>query len=443
MHIVIIGNGIAGITTARHIRKQSDHQITVISGESDYFYSRPALMYIYMGHMEQSHTEPYERSFWEKNRIQLKRAWVSKVEPQAKLITFKDGSSMDYDTLVLATGSQSNFFNWPGQDLKGVQGLVNLQDLAQMEANTKDVKQAVIVGGGLIGIEMAEMLRTRHIAVRFLVRETHYWGNILRREEGLLVGRHMAEHHVQLDTETQLKEIVGDEQGRVKAVITDKGEAIPCQFVGITAGVHPNIDLAKASQLETKRGILVNQFLETKDPHIYAVGDCAEITDEQGNHRVEQLWYTGRMQGEALAKTICGARTAYNRGVWFNSAKFFDIEYHTYGQLLAQVPDWERSFYREHANGKQCIRLVYRADDQVLTGMNAFGIRYRHQVFERWLQEKRTLGYVFEHLEEANFDPEFFRRFEEQMVHQYNRMDPNQPPIKLRKKRRWFLGVGA
>jgi NAD(P)H-nitrite reductase large subunit len=152
-HIVIIGNGISGITAARHIRKRSDHRITVISSETEHFFSRTALMYIYMGHMQYAHTKPYEDFFWEKNRIELKHARVAKVDFGTSELHFEDGEKMVYDDLILATGSQPNKFGWPGQDLKGVQGLYSFQDLETMERDTKGISNAVIVGGGLIGIE--------------------------------------------------------------------------------------------------------------------------------------------------------------------------------------------------------------------------------------------------------------------------------------------------
>ena len=119
--MVIIGNGIAGITAARHIRKRTDHRITVISGETDHFFSRTALMYIYMGHMTFENTQPYEPYFWKKNRIDLVRDWVTSVDPQSKKLSLQQKGSMDYDILILATGSTPNKFGWPGQDLRGAQ----------------------------------------------------------------------------------------------------------------------------------------------------------------------------------------------------------------------------------------------------------------------------------------------------------------------------------
>ena len=139
-HVVIIGNGISGVTAARHIRKLSNKRITIISAETDYFFSRTALMYVYMGHMKFEHTQPYENWFWEKNRIELKKGFVETVDYASKILSLAGGDQVTYDRLILAVGSKSNKFGWPGQDLKGVQGLYSKQDLDLMEENTSDIK---------------------------------------------------------------------------------------------------------------------------------------------------------------------------------------------------------------------------------------------------------------------------------------------------------------
>ncbi len=421
-HLVIIGNGISGITVARHVRKRSDMKITVISKETDYFFSRTALMYIYMGHMKFEHTKPYEDWFWEKNRIDLIRAYAIDVDVDNKTVYLEDGTTLVYDKLVIATGSKSNKFGWPGQDLPGVQGLYSYQDLELLEKNTKNIHHAVIVGGGLIGIELAEMLHSRNIPVTFLVREEYYWDNILPKDEAKLITRHIREYGMGLKLNTNLKEILPGDDGRVCAVITEFDEKIPCQLVGLTPGVHPNIDLAEKTKIATNRGVLVNEYLETNIPDVYACGDCAEIVVKgEERHRIEQLWYTGKLQGLALAKTICGERTRYKRGIWYNSAKFLDIEYQTYG-FVSNVPrEGESSFYWEHPDGRHCVRIVYQSDTEAVVGMNFFGIRMRHPVCERWIKEGRSIDYVIAHLPEANFDPEFYKRYETDIVAEYNR----------------------
>ena len=437
--IAIIGNGISGITAARHIRKRGNDEIVVISGETDHFFSRTALMYIYMGHMTYEHTKPYEDWFWTKNNIQLLRAWVQELNPETKTLQLSDGKSVTYDELIIATGSKSNKFGWPGQDLPGVQGLYNFQDLELMEANTKGIERAVIIGGGLIGVEMAEMLRTRHIEVTFLIREAEFWNVVLPEEEAKLIGRHIIEHHIDLRKQTELKEINAGEDGRVKGVTTSTGEFISCQYVGLTVGVSPNVDFLKSSGLEINRGVLIDRFFRTNLAHVYAIGDCAEFREPLPNRRpVEQVWYTGRMHGETLARTIMGEETEYKPGIWFNSAKFFDIEYQTYGHVWNTLREDETQFYWEHPDGKKCIKLVYHKDTSQLHGVNTFGIRLRHEIFDRWLREKRDIKYVLENLDKANFDPEFFKKHEKDIIGHFNQSNPSNL-VKLPSSR--FFGI--
>ena len=131
-HIVIIGNGIAGITAARHIRKLSNKRITIISAEAEHFFSRTALMYVYMGHMRWQDIKPYEDWFWKKNRLELKKGYVESVDTDTKTLHFKEGDSITYDKLIIATGSTTNSFGWEGLDLNGVQGMVSKQDLESL-----------------------------------------------------------------------------------------------------------------------------------------------------------------------------------------------------------------------------------------------------------------------------------------------------------------------
>lgn len=428
-HVVIIGNGISGITLARHIRKLSDKKITIISAESDYFFSRTALMYVYMGHMKFEHTQPYENWFWKKNNIELKKGYVNKIDTENKTLHFAEGDQMSYDTLVIATGSKPNKFGWPGEDLKGVQGLYSKQDLENLEVyapNNKVCKHGVIVGGGLIGIELAEMLNSRNIPVTFLVRESSFWNSVLPESESQMINRHIKNHHINLKLSSNLEEIISDENGKVKSIIIEgTGEEIPCDFVGLTAGVSPNIPFLKESKIETNKGVLVNRFLETNIKDVYAIGDCAEQREAIGNRRpVEAVWYTGRMMGETLAQTICGNKTEYKPGHWFNSAKFLDIEYQTYGWVNTDKgkPDYEAHFHWKHEDDTKCITIAYHKDTNQFLGINTFGIRLRHDVFDKWLSEKRNLDYVINHLEVANFDPEFYKRFENQIKASYHKI---------------------
>ena len=435
MHLVVIGNGIAGTTAARYVRKAVDWDITIISSETKHFYSRTALMYIYMGHMNYEHTKPYEDHFWENNRFNLIYDHVTDIDTEAKSLTLRESDPVSYDKLIIATGSRPNKFGWPGQDLKGVSGLYGMGDLDEMEQYTQNIDRAVIVGGGLIGIEVAEMLHSRDIPVTFLVREESYWNNALPPEESEMVNREILRHHVDLRLATELKEIIPDAEGRVEAVVTNSGERISCQFCALTPGVHPNIEMVKQTDVETDRGVLVNRYLETNVPDVYAAGDCVQFREpEPESPAIEQLWYTGRLQGEALAKVLMGNRQPYERGIWFNSAKFMTIEWQTYGRVPPSLPDDCETFLWQHPEESLLLRINYRADNRAVVGFNVMGIRLRHKMCEQWIAEEKPIEEVLPQLGLANFDPELHRSYESQIIEHYNTQNPDHH-IRLKQKR--------
>ncbi|MBF8965490.1 NAD(P)/FAD-dependent oxidoreductase [Pontibacter sp. FD36] len=437
-HVVIIGNGISGVTCARHLRKRdSSSRITIVSGETQHFFSRTALMYIYMGHMKYEHTKPYEDWFWEKNRLDLVQDWVTSIDFEQKRLAFNNREPLKYDILVLALGSKSNLFDWPGQDLQGVQGLYSYQDLQSMEVNTRGCQRAVVVGGGLIGIEMAEMLRSRDIPVTFLVREQAFWDNVLPLEEAQLVGRHIREHHIDLRLGAELERILDDGTGNVKAVVTKDGEEIPCQFVGLTVGVSPNIDLVRNTRLEISKGILVDEHFATNIPNVFAIGDCVEYRTPPPMRRpVEQVWYTGRMHGETLAHNLAHEPVPYKPGPWFNSAKFLDIEYQTYGLVPSKWEEPVGSFYWEHPAGKKCLRLLFDNSTRQLLGVNIFGMRLRHELFDEALRSNTAVEEVLEQLHKANFDPEFYDRHYAEILQKFNQQFGTNLQLRREKKQK-------
>jgi len=397
-HTVIIGNGIAGTTAARWIRKLSDQRITMISSESKHFFSRTALMYIYMGHMRFEDTKPYEDWFWDKNRIDLVLDHVTGIDFKNKTLQLKFGEPMKYDY-------------------------------------SKGLERAVICGGGLIGIEMAEMFHSRHIPVSMLVRETNYWDNVLPPEESEMISQHILKNGIDLKLGVNLGEIKDDGNGKAKSVVVkETGEEISCGYVGLTAGVSPNVGWLKDTELEIERGIMVNDKLETSVPGVYAIGDCAQMRNPKpGRRNIEAIWYTGRMMGETVAYGICGKPVEYNPGIWFNSAKFIDIEYQVYGDMPAQHDDKTTSLFWKHSDNEKSVRINYDTETGSVKGFNLFGIRYRHEVCEKWIKEKSHIEEVLQNLGLANFDPEFYKQYEAEIIELYNRKTGRK--LELKQKR--------
>ena len=276
-----------------------------------------------------------------------------------------------------------------------------------MESRSPKIKHAVIVGGGLIGIEMAEMFHSRHIPVTMLVRESSYWAGVLPPEESAMVNREIRAHGIQLILEDELQSIQGDEHAGVTGITTRKGEKIPCEFVGLTIGVTPNIGWLIASDLETRRGILVDAYLQTNVPDVYAVGDAAELREPMpGRRAIEPVWYTGRMMGETVAANVLGAAIPYNPGTWFNSAKFFTIEYQVYGHVPVVYDGLNDFCYWEDPKGKRSIRLVWDRENKAVKGFNLMGVRFRQEVCVRWIETATPIDEVVRQLALAHFDTE-------------------------------------
>lgn len=407
MRFVIVGNGVAGVTAALALREREPKaEITVVSGETDFFFSRTALMYAYMNQLPRRSLEPYERKVWNAQRIQLVRDWVQAIQPDE--VVLRSGERMPFDKLLIATGSAPNSPDWPGLAAvrDGVVNFVSMQDLDACEYLTLSTKRAVVVGGGLIGIELVECLRYHGVDVTFLVREPWYWPSALNREEADIVTAHIAEHGVDVRLADEVAEVLSDSSGRVSAIVTKAGDRISCQMLGITIGVRPAIDWLRGGPIAVDRGVIVNSAFRANVPGIFAAGDCAEIHREGHAPLVEQIWYSAKRQGRLAALSMLGDPIRYEPPTFFNSSKFFEIEYTTVGEVNGLPDDARHHFFalrRKHTS----IRIVEH-DGRVI-GFNMLGSRWNHNLMEQWIAERRTYAYVAQHLPSAQFDPEFER----------------------------------
>ncbi len=408
MHYAIIGNGVAGVTAAFTLRQRdSKADITLISGESEYFFSRTALMYSYMDLMDFPALEPFERKSYDAQRIRRVKDWVTGI--REGVLTLQNGGAMEFDRLLLATGSVANAILWPGleQVRDGAVNFVTRQDLEACERLTPTTRRAVVVGGGLIGIELVECLRHHGVEVTFLVREPWYWPMSLDQEEASMISSHIKEHGVDLRLEEEVASVSPGADGRVAAVVTNKGERLDCQMLGITAGVRPAIDwLRDGGALQLGRGIIAGPNFATSLPGVFAAGDCAEIHRPGEEPLIEQIWYSAKRQGELAARAMLGDAIDYRPPTFFNSSKFFKIEYTTVG-LVTKAPAEARHFYHRLPGKNQSVRIV--SLDNAVIGFNMLGSRWNHNVFERWIAERRSPAEAVARLAEAQFDVEFGR----------------------------------
>jgi NADH oxidase (H2O2-forming) len=410
MHVVIIGNGCAGVNAAIELRKQdSEATISIISDETDYHYSRTALMWGYTGQLAPRDMEPFERSFWDQMKFDRIRKRVSRIDPAAKKIRFDDLSEANYDKLLLATGGAPNMFGWPGQELDGVGNFTNMRHLETLIGLKPRIKRAVIVGGGLIGIELVEIMLHHGVETTFLLREPWYWKLMLHEREARIVEGLIEQAGAKVIHEDEIGSIEG-ENGRVARLVTKGGKTIDCDYVGIAVGVHANTELCKDAGIAIGRGIIVDPSMKSSVPDIWAAGDCAEIHyPGQEGPVAEQLWYTGIKQGVSAARSICGEPVRYERGIAYNSAQFMTYDFCTVGQMKQFRPDAQEEIAQGKWNGDKDWTCRIAHENQQVVGLAMLGPRWDSQVMIRWIQERRSPEYCMANLSDALFNEEFVR----------------------------------
>lgn len=422
MHIVIIGFGISGVSAAKTLREQSNADITIVTSEDRSFFSRPALMYVYLGKMRFKDILPMPSDYWEKNNIKVVLAAVEAIETEKQLVVLDDGNVLSYDKLVLATGSVPRSLGLNEQNIGGVQGFYSLQDLLLLQKSAKNIRHAAIIGGGLIGVELAEMFWSTDVSFTFWIREKWFGSNFLPEEEAQLVTSYLQRKKIDIRFEREITHFDTNEQGQVTALHSQIGERVDTDYVCVCVGVKPNIDCLENTNIHTKQGVLVNAYLQTNTPSVYAAGDCAEYAEPSfGRKSVETLWYTGKRMGEYVGSTmLLDHPQRYHQGIFFNSAKFFDLEYQIYGHVPVSPEELYGSVFWKHPQKDKSIRLVYDAISDEFLGCCVLGIRFRQEVCEKWITEKWKITEVLPALARANFDSEFSARFEMELLNIYN-----------------------
>ena len=436
MHYLIVGNGVCGIETALALRrKDAEARITLVSDEHDHFYSRTALMYILAGQMRLQDTEPYDRGLYERLRFERVRQRVTGLDTQGRALRFDGRGALGYDRLLLAVGSRARPAPWPEASGPGLHYFVTLRDLEGLDREARPGLRAVVAGGGLIGVEVAEVLLARGLKVTFVIRENWYFPLALDDREAALVAEHVRAHGVDVRLGVNVEEVrrrpdgalagvrLGDAPRTLAAIESEAAAEIPCDLLVSAIGVVPNTAFLADSGLRLSKGgaIEVDDGLRTSAPDVWAAGDCANVTWADGSRRPEQLWYTARDQGRVAAASMLGDGATYRRGTWYNSAKFFDLEYTTAGWVPVRL-DWDntpldpgpdvREWFQRSPGRFDSQRIVCKGERVV--GFNMLGGRWNHELMLDWIDSRRTLSFVLDHLAEAQFDEELSPRWRRQ-----------------------------
>jgi NAD(P)H-nitrite reductase large subunit len=319
LHHVIIGSGIAGLSAAETLRQRDPQaSITMISEEAHDFYSRPGLAYLLRGDIPEK--QLYVRTRDDLAALNIRRiaARAQKVNCDRQELALPDGQPVRYDRLLLAMGATAVPPPFPGGELAGVVKLDSLDDARHILKHAGRGKTAVVVGGGITALELVEGLLARRMRVHYLMRSARYWSDVLDDTESRIILDRLRHEGVIIHTNTQVQQAAGT-RGKLTGVATQAGETIPCQMLAVAIGVRPRAELARAAGLNVDRGVVVNAFLETSRPGVFAAGDVAQVFDAvSGCATMDVLWSTALAQGRVAGANMAGASLAYVKGIPFN-----------------------------------------------------------------------------------------------------------------------------
>jgi len=339
-HYLIIGNGAAGMSAAEMIRQRDPAgRITIVTNEPYFFYSRPGIAYYIMDQVPESQLITRGDSFYRSHRLKLHFGHVSRLDLEAKLVFLEDGQPLAYDVLLLAIGATAVPAPFPGEHLEGVLTFDTMDDAKKVVKQGRRAKTAVVVGGGITAMELAEGLRHQGARTLLLQRGDRIWPRLFDERESAIVESRIRHEGISVLYNEEITEIVG-KRGKVIGVRLKSGRAIKCQVVAVAIGVRPNMRLVEDLAIEKDKGILVNDFLQSSQSSLFAAGDVAQVYDRwTGQHQLDILWPSavneGRAAGINMVDVAHGKSPSFNylKGSPFNCALLFGLHLTVIGRV--------------------------------------------------------------------------------------------------------------
>ena len=322
--VVIAGAGhAAGQLVASLKQHKFDGQIVLVGDEAHLPYQRPPLSKKFLsGDLAAERLYVKPPAFYEDPQIELRLDTViTKIGRASKTLKTENGDDISYDKLILALGSRVRRLSIEGADLEGVHYLRSIDDVNGIRAETENRKNAVIVGAGYIGLEVAAVTRQLGLDVTVVELADRVMSRVVSPEISDFYQIEHTTQGVKLRLSTGITAFRGE--GHINAVETEDGELIPADFVVVGIGIIPNVELASDADLAVEDGIVVNDQCQTSDPSIYAVGDCTahpnSIYDRQ--LRLESV-HNALEQAKTAVNNICGKETHYSQVPWFWSDQY-------------------------------------------------------------------------------------------------------------------------
>ncbi len=380
---LIIGNGVAGTTAAENIRKQDkEGKVTLVTDEDIPFYYRIRLNEYLSGEITEQDLVARKEQWYKDRGINLiLNTCISGVVPKEKAVVTEDNQRLSYDSILIATGSHSFIPPIKGAGKKGVFSLRNIRDARDISAHANGIKDVVIIGGGLLGLEAGKALTESGKKVTVVEFFPRLLPRQLDAEGAKRLQSIMEKIGFSFRLGAKTEEITGDD--RVSSVLLEGGEDLFTKMLIISAGVRPNLELATPLGLDHDKGIKVDEHLRTSQPHIYAAGDVAEFRGVPYG-----IWPAAMEQGKIAGTNMGGGDLTYQGTTMANTLKVVGVDLASAGDIDAENKLESRVF----TDGKIYKKVVMENDR--IVGCIMLGDTTGFNDIIKAISEKRNVSQV-------------------------------------------------
>ncbi|MEW6033287.1 MAG: FAD-dependent oxidoreductase [Chloroflexota bacterium] len=343
---VIVGNSAGGIGAAEAIREaDSDGSMLIVSDEPYPAYSRPMISEYLAGEKEIDDILFRPRGFYAEKRIEtLLSKKASALDVARRILVMEDGTALCWEHILLACGGSPIFPRMTGSEKMGVFTFTTLRDADRMSAYLHRVRSAVVIGGGLIGVSVAEALVKHSVQVTIVEMRDHVLSLMLDEETSEMEAAAIRNKGVSIVTGHTVVAINGlpGDSDHVGGVVLDDGTELTCDMVVVAIGVSPRLELAKSAGIRVNRGILVGHDMQTSHNGVYACGDVAEAYDfAYGTERLTPIWPNAYLGGKVAGYNMAGQKASYPGGTAMNSLKYFHLPIVSAGLVSPVEGDYE------------------------------------------------------------------------------------------------------
>jgi nitrite reductase (NADH) large subunit len=361
--IIILGGGIAGLSCAEEIRKNSnDIEITLITAESNLPYYRLSLTRYLANEIKKDNLLIHPKSWYDDKKINIiSGVEVTEIDKENKLVKLENGTNLNYDKLVLTTGASPFIPPIQGRELGNVVTLRNMKDTEFLLDKMQHIKSCICIGGGTLGIEVAGAIAKTGVKVLLLEGLEWLMPRQLNKKASGVLKDFLHKIGIEVKENIKIEEITGSEN--CNGVKLSSGEQMHAELIIVTAGVSPNIQLAKNAGLSVNKGLLINNSMKTSDEDIFAAGDVTEH-----NGVLYGLWNVAQLQGKVAAQNILGNNIQFEGVHKTNILKVLGLDMFSIGEFCPTDKNF-CNYEKDTADGYICLIL---RNDKII-GANIIG----------------------------------------------------------------------